>query len=126
MTSTSALFAQKLSDFKWKNRIIILSDIDPDFSNAKIALEIISKYKDALKERDILIFLHTQDQLYTTNLNVTDIEIKKLDIKDLNGYLLIGKDGGTKVQKPYPIIPEEIFKLIDGMPMRRAEIKANK
>lgn len=125
MALTASAYGQKLSDYQWKNRIIILSDQEPDFSNAKEALETLSAFDKELKERDILIFLHRDGKRYDTNFKLVNTAIVKSIQKNFSGYFLIGKDGGIKSRKPYPIDPNAIFTLIDGMPMRRAEIKSN-
>ena len=36
---------------------------------------------------------------------------------------LVGRDGGEKLQRSAPVSPEELFALIDSMPMRRAEVR---
>lgn len=125
MVSSSVLHAQKLSDYTWKQRIIILSDTDTDFKNAKAALTKISTYTQELNERDIILFLHRNGQLYDTDLKITGMATISSIPNDYTGYVLLGKDGGIKSKKSYPINPEELFTLIDGMPMRRAELKAN-
>lgn len=124
MVTPVFLKAQKLSDYTWKHRIIILSDTDAEFKNAKPALTTISAYKEKLKDRDIILFLHRNGQLYNTGLKRTGVKTTASVPKNFTGYLLIGKDGGIKAKKTYPIHPEDIFTLIDGMPMRRAEIKS--
>ncbi|MDG2404831.1 MAG: DUF4174 domain-containing protein, partial [Paracoccaceae bacterium] len=37
--------------------------------------------------------------------------------------VLIGKDGGVKLRKPFPWNVREISRVIDKMPMRRQEMK---
>lgn len=36
--------------------------------------------------------------------------------------VLVGKDTGVKLRRDAPVDPDEIFALIDGMPMRRREL----
>lgn len=117
--------SQKLSDYNWKNRIVILSDSDADFKSAEKALRTISAYKKELNERDIILFLHRNGELFDSDLNLTAIKITNTIPKAFTGYLLIGKDGGIKSKEHYPIDPKQIFTLIDGMPMRRAEMKSD-
>ena len=38
--------------------------------------------------------------------------------------LLIGKDGGVKARYKEPPLLAEVFALVDGMPMRRREIRS--
>jgi hypothetical protein len=125
MVHISSLEAQQLSDYNWKNRIVILSDNAADFKNAVKALKTISAFKKELNERDIILFLYRDGKLYDTDLNLTAMNTSNTIPKAFTGYLLIGKDGGIKSKERYPIDPEQIFTLIDGMPMRRAEMKSD-
>lgn len=125
MALATSSYGQNLSDYQWTNRIIILSDQEQDFSKAKEALETLSAFDKELKERDLLIFIHRDGKRYDTNFKMVNKDIGKSIPKNFIGYFLIGKDGGIKSQKPYPIDPVSIFTLIDGMPMRRAEIKSD-
>lgn len=43
---------------------------------------------------------------------------------NFEGVLLIGKDGGIKLKKPFIVKPQTIFDLVDSMPMRRAEMRS--
>ena len=52
------------------------------------------------------------------------IEFKKT--KKPIEIILIGLDGGVKLHQTKLLNLEKLFTLIDGMPMRKAEIKKNK
>ncbi|WP_171017242.1 DUF4174 domain-containing protein [Maribacter sp. ACAM166] len=125
MIQGTSLTAQKLSDYTWKNRVLILSENNSDSFHTKTALKIIEGSAKELNERAIIIFLFKENKLY--DLDEKEVEFEKSNIlpKYFNGYLLIGKDGGVKTKHPYPLDLEGIYNLIDGMPMRRAEMKSN-
>ncbi len=93
--------------------------------NAKTALKTITTFQKELKNRDIILFLYSNGKLYNENIQLTEIKTSKKIPHNFEGYFLIGKDGGIKSKEPYPIQPEAIFNLIDGMPMRKAEMKSN-
>lgn len=40
--------------------------------------------------------------------------------------VLIGKDGGEKLRRTAVVAPEELFALVDAMPMRRAEMRGRR
>lgn len=40
--------------------------------------------------------------------------------------VLIGKNGGEKLRRATPLSPEELFAIVDAMPMRRAEMRGQK
>ena len=118
--------AQDLSDYKWKNRIVILYENDTNTADVKSALQIIDNNTSKFTERDILVFVYKDNIFYSTNRKATDI--KKSDIlpKTYDGYVLIGKDGGIKSKALYPFNLEQLFNLIDSMPMRKSEMRYNK
>jgi hypothetical protein len=35
----------------------------------------------------------------------------------------VGRDGGEKLRSAEPVAPEELFDLVDAMPMRRREMR---
>jgi hypothetical protein len=40
--------------------------------------------------------------------------------------VLIGKDGGEKLRRRTPLAPEELFAIVDAMPMRQAEVRTRR
>ena len=42
---------------------------------------------------------------------------------DRFGVALVGKDGGVKLRRRHPISTDELFRIIDAMPMRREEMR---
>ena len=42
---------------------------------------------------------------------------------DAFAIVLVGKDGGEKLRRTTPLSPEELFSIVDAMPMRRAELR---
>ncbi len=46
--------------------------------------------------------------------------------ENFEGVLLIGKDGGLKARHPLLVQPQTLFVLVDGMPMRKAEMRKGK
>ncbi|WP_299801102.1 DUF4174 domain-containing protein [uncultured Maribacter sp.] len=120
--------AQDLSDYKWKNRIVILyeNNTNTNTTDVKSALNIIDNNGSKFTERDILVFTYKDSVLYTTEGKATDIKKPSTLPKSYNGYILIGKDGGIKAKSPYPFKIQQLTDLIDSMPMRRSEMKSNK
>lgn len=119
------LTAQQLSDYKWKNRILILSDKNLDSDEVNTALITIKGSTKELKERDIILFLHKEKMFYNLDKKEVKSEGSNIISKYFSGYVLIGKDGGIKAKHPYPLNLEDLFNLIDGMPMRRTEMKSS-
>lgn len=109
-------------DFIWKNRILIIQNNESDSSWFQQDL------RPNLKDRKLLVFQFKGSQLERAT---SDNEIKSEDFLEMlesrpskqNTWILIGLDGGVKNYGEIGPIPEEIFKIIDAMPMRQSEIK---
>ena len=69
-----------------------------------------------MAERDLVIIFVQNESEYKKY----DVEPNKFTL------LLIGKDGGEKLRSTKPVKTEAIFKLIDSMPMRQAEMSNKK
>ncbi|NNF34712.1 MAG: DUF4174 domain-containing protein [Saprospiraceae bacterium] len=108
-----------LNTFKWKNRILIIQQQEEFFQTMK------TKVKE-LKDRDMIIIHIQDDHLYSfpQSLNLDSKEVTNyFGFEKNNSYvILIGKDGGIKLNKASTSC-NEIFDLIDSMPMRQSEMR---
>jgi hypothetical protein len=120
--------AQDLKKHQWQNRIILLKDIHFDSVKLQNQLNLLLSTNEKLKDRDLLVFIVTDKSVYDESKKKTDLNssaiIKKYNMADFNGLLLIGKDGGVKFRKGFIVNPKTIYDLIDGMPMRKTEMKS--
>lgn len=107
-------FCQEIKQYQWKNRLVILVGDESD-SKLKKQKAFLTKSARGLNERDILII--QADEAAREELNLKP---------SFSGLLLMGKDGGVKLKSSFIVEPEELFALIDRMPMRRAEILRKK
>jgi hypothetical protein len=112
-----------LNNYRWKNRIIvILSKDDKLIQKQK---KIFDKSLEGILERDVIIFGVEKNTVPYIKLNHSYLNsIKKefnLGIDDK--IVLFGKDGSIKGSWKEPITAEKLFKLIDSMPMRKAEMQ---
>ena len=115
----------ELKSLKWSNRIILVS------SNGyaeQIIRQLESRNLDIV-DRDILWFLFHKDNIetnYSGEISQNFSTFTKSEFfKDLaTRVVLLGKDGGVK-EVSDELNLSALFALIDGMPMRRAEINQN-
>lgn len=104
-----------LADFKWRARPLIVfadSPLDPAFIEQ---MDLLAAEKEAVAERDILIITDTDPSAKSTLR--TEFRPKGF------AFVLVGKDGGVKLRKPFPWDMREISRTIDKMPMRQREIE---
>ena len=104
-----------IESFLWTNRPVIVfadSPADPRFIEQIALLE---DQIEALRERDVVVLTDT-DPAAKSDLR-TELRPR--------GFMmvLIGKDGGVKLRKPFPWDVRELSRVIDKMPMRQQEIR---
>lgn len=104
-----------LNEFRWKKRpVLVFADSadDPAFIEQ---MELLLNRQDALLERDVIVLTDTDpDARGALRLKMRP-----------RGFMLVlvGKDGGVKLRKPFPWDVREITRSIDKMPIRQREIR---
>ncbi|WP_224826548.1 DUF4174 domain-containing protein [Cognatishimia sp. MH4019] len=104
-----------IDDFKWIARPVIVfatSPADPRFAEQ---MELLADRVDELMIRDVVVIVDTDDE------TLSDLR-RKLRPRDFM-MVLIGKDGGVKLRKPFPYDVRELSRSIDKMPLRQQEIR---
>lgn len=123
MLQFNGMTAQELAEFRWKNRVLLIIDTNNDLPARDLQVGKFVTRNDKMEERDLVLFVCTGKEVLDKDGLKTDIDPAKISYGDFQGVILIGKDGGVKLRKKFIVEPEEIFELIDQMPMRRAEMK---
>ncbi len=118
--------AQSLDEYHWKNRLIFIVNPVGDQESDHPQINAFEGYAAAIKERDMLIFVLRDKKVFDLDGLLVKWIGKTVPDPSFKGLVLIGKDGGIKLQKPFVVSAKEIFDLIDSMPMRRAEMKGSK
>lgn len=125
--STNSIASSLLSQYLWKNRVLLLSA--PSWQNQQLvaARKQIEMMQCGIDDRDLVIgFIITgQGAVFESHSinehQVTAIKEELRIDKDSFTIILIGKDGGEKYRSDHLNMPR-IFDLIDGMPMRQEEM----
>ena len=104
-----------LSDFLWVNRPIVVLADSPEDPRFMEQMRLLKTRLPELKDRDVVVITDT-DPSAETKLR------QKLRPRGFM-LVLIGKDGGIKLRKPFPWNVREISRVIDKMPMRRQELR---
>ncbi len=121
--------AEPLDPYRWKSRLIMASV--PTGEAREQLTAALAANRAAIDERDLKVVDVSPeaaripgtvrlDPQQTTALR----EKLKLSARETNAvFILIGKDGGEKARQRGPLKIASWFTLIDGMPMRRDEIR---
>lgn len=120
-----------LSPYRWENRIIVLIAEDAQNPILRKQIKALKDLPVGLKERDLILFVISEKESNGPQGTLTGIDYSSVyeqfkgKSPDFN-FRLIGKDGGTKLRRTTFVEPEEIFAIIDAMPMRRTEMRQRK
>lgn len=135
-SSIMNLTAQNLKSHQWKNRVIIVKTVDKNSKEFQEQRKAFRHSEDELMDRKIVLYEVIGDaialvDLKSNILNTKGKRSKKLADKLFNKketfeVILIGLDGGVKLQQTEPLTKEALFGIIDSMPMRQSEIHRNK
>lgn len=119
----NTMSSQELTDFIWKKRILLVMDAKNDLDTRNLQLNKFNGLDAEMRERDLVLFVYNGKEVLDRDGMITDINPDNVAYGELQGIILIGKDGGVKLRKKYIVEANEVFDLIDQMPMRRAEMK---
>jgi len=123
MLQLNTMTSQDFREFKWKKRILLLIDTKNDLNTRNLQLSEFNARSNEMKERDLVLFVYNGKEVLDRYGMLTDINPDNLSYGEFQGIILIGKDGGVKFRKKYLVKANEVFDLIDQMPMRRSEMK---
>lgn len=121
--------AQNLSTHQWKNRIILI--LVDDLTNPELQTQL-TEFRTQLagmKERKLVVYQIQANQfqrgLNAENEWITSNKLYKKYKSDDSPFevILIGLDGGIKLTQHELLTYEKLFAIIDGMPMRRRELR---
>ena len=124
--------AQNLEKHSWKNRILLVKASD---TTSEIYQEQIKEFENAPEEMRVRKFVlykmvgETYDMVNFEEPALNDSGKvngkpigKSLNDKENFEVILIGLDGGIKLQQTKLLTKEALFNIVDAMPMRRSEL----
>ena len=126
--NSNGLTALDLSQYEWKNRLLFIFAPHSSHPSLIDLRDDISVQKEEIMDRDLIVF-----QIYeacSSFKDMSEIDHETADklrqtfraVPGLLTVIVVGKDGGVKLRRNEQVNLDEIFLLIDGMPMRREEM----
>ena len=126
------LNAQNLEKHTWESRILVVKTSD---SASEIYQEQIKEFRNAtdeLKVRKFVLYKITKDHFELIDFANPELNDSgkitgkpigmTLNDKENFEVILIGLDGGIKLQQTAVLTKEALFNIVDAMPMRRNEL----
>ena len=121
-----------LSQFQWKNRLLFLFAPNRNHPLFEALHKSLVTQKTEAADRDLVVFEILESDLSNMNTNYLDPQAgqklrDKFDVQRGSfAVIVVGKDGGTKLNRRDPTQLADIFALIDAMPMRQDEMRQKK
>lgn len=122
--------AQNLSSHQWNDRLIIILANDQSSQTLKDQILELKKSQSGLNERRIIVYKAVPGKYQKGLESVKAWEISSNfyeGMKETSAdfeVVLIGLDGGVKLRRMEFLKSDELFGVIDQMPMRQAEMKS--
>ena len=130
--SSSQLMSQDLSQYRWQNRLIVLQARAEGENICRQQLQVLEEDVEGLMERKLIVVQLAESENRIHLPEPLPLELKEKDQKRFRAsekpfsFILIGLDGGVKLRSHELVSREYLYALIDGMPMRRAELREKK
>lgn len=129
-TAKATGFDDRMNALRWQARVLLVFSSGADDIRAQTMLEAAEEALCEMEARDLVVgHILSSGEAYVGKVTLArgaaDDARSKFGIDPAEfRVLLIGKDGGRKAA--YKDVPDldEVFALIDGMPMRRREARA--
>ena len=124
--------SQDLKQHQWKNRIILVFSDDAESASYKKQIADLKEEKQGCTERKLLMYQVLPSQVRLNDFSgaksekwnsASDLFTEFMSKDEEFKVVLIGLDGSVKENRSEPMSSEELFKIIDGMSMRKAEMR---
>ena len=130
--SPHAAMADSLSDMIGKKQPLLLFAKSRSYAGLDQQIDLLRQRRPDISERDMVVLVTPGGQ--ATMAAIGYMSMPPGSNRDLRNrfqpsdsgltVVLVGKDGGEKGRWSNLVQPDEIFKLIDSMPMRQQEMQA--
>lgn len=123
------IVSQDIKKHKWKDRVILVISESTNNLDFKNQIELLKNNLLALKERKLVVYQITKND-FSFNFNKNWISSSKLyqkfnEKKEHFKVIIIGLDGGIKLEDSKIISSKKICTIIDGMYIRKKELRKN-
>jgi hypothetical protein len=118
-----AFGASSIDGYQWNKRLLITFAGDASSSALAKQRTLADDDKARFAERDLVAVEVVGETVRGASDSASDLRRRYGIAREDFRVLLIGKDGGVKMQSQEPIAPEKLFGTIDAMPMRKDEAR---
>ena len=113
-----------IDQHRWHDRLLVIFAANPQSAQLAAQRAAIEETGSGFKERNLTLIEVIGDSVKGASENASTLR-QRFGVKQHSfRALLVGKDGGVKIDSPQPISASELTSTIDAMPMRRQEAAA--
>ncbi len=124
-----SLQAQDLAGYRWQNRLVLILAEDSSNPLFQEQVQVFQDEEEGLQDLRIVVFQalpqrYTRGTQQLPNWISGDQLYESYKSQDSSfEVLLLGLDGGIKLRRHRVVTVDELYELINTMPMRRAELR---
>lgn len=120
-----------LASFVWENRVLIAFARAEQDGGLEATRELARRHADGFEDRDLVLAIVSGPSGAIGERPLTAAECAGLREhfsvgEDEFAALLVGKDGSVKLRLDHPPDRDDLFPLIDSMPMRMEEMRSGR
>jgi hypothetical protein len=130
LTTPAMMDAQFLNTYQWKSRLVLLFTPSPDDPLFLQQMSLLAEQSEAFEERDVLFISITPNGEYENTGRFLEESLARQYHQhfspDKNQFelIVVGLDSTEKLRARNTLTPPSVLlELIDGMPMRRQELR---
>ena len=118
-----------LNQFQWENRIIVMFADHSESEPYQRQMNEFESQPKGLSDRDLVLISVFDKECAMFEGKIISVESAESirsrlsPTNDNYSIFLIGKDGGIKLKQDEFLAPDELFRVIDRMPMRQREMR---
>lgn len=129
LASRGPAAADGLASVRWDYRPLLV--FTPSATDARLSRQTtwLAEAVDGLAERKLAVYIVEPGRVFTTfgapapDADATSLRRRFRIPDDTFRVVLVGLDGGQKFERDAPVETEQLFQVIDGMPMRQRELR---
>ncbi|MEN0042042.1 MAG: DUF4174 domain-containing protein [Pseudomonadota bacterium] len=123
--------ANPLADLQWEKRVLLLFAKSRSDASLDRQVDVLRDFRFELEDRDLIVLRTAGSEETRAAIGYVDLrrgsarQLRRRYVPESSRLtvVLIGKDGQEKQRWNRLVQPEEIFEVIDAMPMRQREMR---
>lgn len=125
LTALMAAAPFDLDREQWRHRVLLVFSPATDAEPLRQQRSILARDRKGMQDRDLLVVevIRTAPTEAVPAKVAESLRLRLRAAEPQFTAILVGKDGAVKLRRTEPVALQELYEIIDVMPMRRDELK---